>query len=105
MTQWFYLIALLVSIGGIALIDRRFKLAFWKDSKRTSMTLAISIVLFIIWDILGISLGIFFDGASTYMLPVRLAPHFPIEEIFFLFLLTYVTLVIYNGIKVRWPHI
>lgn len=105
MTQWFYLIALLISISGLLLIDRRFKLAFWHDRTRTAITLSISIVLFIIWDILGISLGIFFDGPSQYMLPFRLAPHFPVEEIFFLFLLTYVTLIIYNGVHARWPRI
>ncbi len=104
MTQWFYLAALLVSISCLLLIDYRYKLAFWHDYKRTIVTLAATIGLFIIWDILGISLGIFFDGNSPYMLPVRLLPHFPVEELFFLFLLSYVTLLIYTGARKRWPR-
>lgn len=87
------------------MIDRRFRLAFWHDRTRATITIGVSMLLFIIWDILGISLGIFFDGMSQYMLPVRLAPHLPIEELFFLFLLTYVTLLIYNGVHARWPRI
>lgn len=95
--MWLYLIALCVSISGLMYIDWRYKLAFWNDAKRTAITLSVAIVIFIIWDIVGISLGIFYDGSSPFMLPVRLVPHFPIEELFFLFLLTYVTLLIYNG--------
>lgn len=55
--------------------------------------------MFIIWDILGIALGIFFHGDSPYSLPFRIAPEFPIEELFFLYLLTYTTLVVYNGAR------
>jgi lycopene cyclase domain-containing protein len=103
--MWLYLGALLFAIVCLMMIDRRFKLAFWYDVKRTSFTLGISVVLFIIWDILGISFGIFFDGSSAYMSPVRLMPHFPLEEIFFLFLLMYVTLIVYRGAGKRWPRI
>ena len=90
--QWFYLIGLLI-------IDRRWKLAFWRDSKRTAMTLSVAIIVFVLWDLLGISLGIFFHGGSAYALPFRLAPEFPIEEIVFLFLLTYSTLIVYEGAR------
>jgi lycopene cyclase domain-containing protein len=62
-------------------------------------------VMFIIWDILGIKFNIFFDGKSAYMLPIRLFPHFPVEEVFFLFLLVYVTLIVYRGAGKKWPHI
>ena len=105
MTQWLYLLALVFSISCLLLIDHRFKLAFWHDRKRTAITVGVAIVLFIIWDIVGISLGIFFDGDSQYMLPIRLLPHFPIEELFFLFLLSYVTLLVYIGASKRWPRI
>lgn len=102
--QWLYLLALLVSIAGMAIIDRRYKLAFWQDSRRTVLTLAIAIGIFIVWDILGIVLGIFFHGGSTFTLPIRLLPEFPIEELFFLLLLCYCTLVIYQGASRLWPR-
>jgi len=97
--QWFYLIGLLIGIGGLLLIDHRWKLAFWRDAKRATMTLLVAIIVFILWDFLGISFGIFFHGGSSYSLPFRLAPEFPLEEIVFLFLLTYSALIIYHGVQ------
>ena len=95
----FYLAALLVSITGLLVIDRRFKLAFWFDTIRTGKTIALSIFVFVIWDIIGINMGIFFKGNSQYMLPFVIAPEFPVEELFFLFLLTYVALLLIRGIS------
>lgn len=101
---FYYLIGLLIGITGMAIIDWRYKLAFWHNARRTLITLAIAIGVFIIWDILGIALGIFFHGGSPYALPLRIAPEFPIEELFFLTLLCYCTLVIYQGVSRRWPR-
>ena len=98
---WLSLLFLSVSISCLVLIDRRYKLAFFHNIKRTAFTLAIAIWLFIVWDIFGIELGIFFHGGSAYSLPFRIIPEFPIEEIFFLFLLTYVTLLIYRFVETK----
>jgi len=102
--HWFYLFALLISIGGLLCIDWRYKLAFWHDTRRTALTIAVAIAVFIMWDIIGIRFGIFFKGASQYMLPFVIVPEFPVEELFFLFLLSYTTLLIYRGVS-RWRHI
>lgn len=104
MTQWYYLIALVVSICGLLLIDRRLKLAFWYNAKRTAITVGVGMAIFIVWDLVGIALGIFFHGESHYALPIRLLPEFPIEELFFLFLLCYVALLLYRGVK-KWRPI
>src|SRR3954471_23060676 len=104
MEQWYYLIALLVSISGLIVIDRRLKLAFWYDAKRTLKTIGIGMAAFILWDYFGISLGIFFSGESKYSLPFRIFPEFPIEELFFLFLLCYVALLLYRGVQ-SWRRI
>jgi lycopene cyclase domain-containing protein len=103
-THWLYLVALVIAIGCLLLIDSRFKLAFWHDVKKTLLVTLAAVLIFIFWDILGIGLGIFFDGASVYMLPIRIIAHFPIEELFFLFLLSYTTLLIYLGVSKRWPR-
>jgi len=104
MQQWYYLIALIISIAGLGLLDWRHKLAFWHDKKRTAMTIAIGIFVFVIWDIIGIDLGIFFQGGSQYALSFTLLPEFPVEELFFLFLLCYVTLLLYRGLGL-WRRI
>ena len=96
-----YLIGLVVAISCLALIDYRFKLAFFFDKKRTVATLSTAIALFVVWDVLGIWLGIFFHGGSTLTLPFRIIPEFPIEELFFLLLLTYTTLVAYRFLEKR----
>lgn len=96
--EWTYLGLLLISIAGLAVIDWRHKLAFWFDAKRTAFTLLTAIAIFVLWDFIGIRLGIFFHGGSDYTLPARLAPEFPVEELFFLFLLTYSALILWRGI-------
>lgn len=105
MEQLYYLIGLIVSIVGLLLIDRRLKLAFWNQPRRTLLTIAIAMDVFIIWDFFGIFLGIFFQGGSRYALPFTLLPEFPLEELFFLFLLCYVSLLVYLGVKKRWQPI
>ena len=94
--NWLYLTCLIISFFGMAIIDRRYSLAFFKDSKRTFLTLLVSVGVFVVWDIAGIALGIFYSGHSPYMSRLYLGPEFPIEELVFLTFLTYFTLVVYR---------
>ena len=102
--NWLYLSALLVSFSGMAVIDRRYSLAFFEDSKRTFLTVLVSVGVFVVWDIAGIALGIFYSGNSPYMSRLYLGPEFPIEELVFLTFLTYFTLVMYRFWSKRWPR-
>ena len=98
MIPW-YLIGLIVAIGCLLLIDWRFKIALFGHTRQALLTLFAVIGLFVVWDVLGIQLGIFFHGGSELTLPVRLMSEFPLEELFFLFLLTYVTLIAYQFMR------
>jgi lycopene cyclase domain-containing protein len=89
----------------MAIIDHHYKLAYWHDRRRTVKTIAAAVAVFILWDLLGIASGIFYAGKSELFLPIRIAPEFPIEEVFFLTLLCYCTLVIYQFGASRWPRI
>jgi lycopene cyclase domain-containing protein len=51
-------------------------------------------LLFIIWDFAGIASGIFFKGQSKYLSGIMIAKDFPLEELFFLAVLCYTTLVV-----------
>jgi len=93
MTALMYLGALLVSIGGLALLDRRFRLAFWYDARRSAWTVGLAVVGFLLWDLAGLALGIFARGDSPHMTGILLAPELPLEEAFFLALLSYVGLL------------
>ena len=98
---WLYLASIVFSMFGMVVTDWRYKLAFWKDVRRSILTIAVGAGLFIVWDIFGISLGIFFSGHSAFMSGIYLAPEFPIEELFFLVFLCYFTLVVYRLLENR----
>lgn len=91
-----YLGCLLVSLGCMALLDRRFALFFWRDARRAALVLVLGIVFFVIWDLAGIGLDIFYRGETAFMTGVLLAPELPLEEIFFLALLCYLTMNLYG---------
>lgn len=95
--QFFYLFALLISLGGLAVCDWRWKLAFFSDARKAALVLTIGVAVFLIWDLLGIAFGIFFIGNSPYDLGVEVLPELPLEELLFLILLCYVSLLIYRG--------
>jgi lycopene cyclase domain-containing protein len=96
MTGLAYLAALGVSLGGIALVDRRFRLAFWYDWRRAALTVGLGVVGFLAWDVAGLVLGIFARGESPWMTGLLLAPDLPVEEAVFLTLLCYVALVLWR---------
>lgn len=102
--QFFYSMALLFSLLGLGVLDHRFKLAFFYDRNRTIKTLALAVMIFAIWDIIGIGLNIFHIGSSQYLTGIQLSPEFPVEELFFLLLLMYNTLLLWRGGEKLWPR-
>ncbi len=102
--SFFYLGALLFSLAGMVIMDKKYSLAFFFDARRSIITTVVGVVVFILWDILGIALGIFFSGHSAYMTGWYLAPEFPVEELVFLFFLCYFTLIVYRLLEVKWQR-
>lgn len=94
MPQGSYLAVLVISLVGVWLLDRRHKLAFFFDARRSLIAMVPAYLGFLIWDLIGISQGIFFRGTGSALVGITLAPELPIEELFFLALLCYSTLVI-----------
>lgn len=85
----------------MGLIDYKHKLALFIQPLRTIITLAVAVVVFLIWDLVGIALGIFFRGEGPYLTGITIVPELPIEEVFFLTLLSYTILIAYLGFK-KW---
>ena len=96
-----YLAALAIALTGMVVLDRRFGLFFWSDARRAAIVLAIGVVFFIVWDLFGIGLGIFFRGETEFMTGLQLAPELPLEELFFLVLLCYLTMNTYGWLSKR----
>jgi lycopene cyclase domain-containing protein len=82
-----YLGALLVSIAGLVILDLRLRLFLFAAPARALVVLGAGVVGFLAWDLAGVGLGIFFEGPSTWLVGVDLAPEVPLEELFFLILL------------------
>lgn len=100
----YYLTALGIAICGLGILDYRYRLAYFAERRATIIAVMIGIAVFVIWDALGIGLGIFLKGDSPYFSGVVLAPEFPLEELFFLFLLSYNALLLWRGAEKIWPR-
>jgi len=100
-TGFAYLGALLVSLAGLGVLDRRFRLAFWADWRRSAACVLVGVVVFLAWDVAGLALGIFARGASPHMTGLLLAPELPVEEAFFLALLCYNALLVWRALDGR----
>jgi lycopene cyclase domain-containing protein len=94
--SFLYLAALLFAVLGTGLLDFRHRLAlFGGAASRTVIIVTVSVAFFLAWDVVGIAMGVFFRGSGPWMTGVLLAPELPLEEVFFLILLSYSTLVAY----------
>jgi lycopene cyclase domain-containing protein len=92
-----YLGALLASLGAMALLDWRYRLFFWASPGRAAVVLGAGLAFFLAWDLLGIGLGIFRRGETEFMTGLHLAPELPVEELFFLAFLCYLTMNLVTG--------
>ena len=88
-----YLLAILVSAAGIALLDLRWRLVLRRAPGRSLAAVAIGTAFFLVWDAAGIATGVFVKGESPLLLGIDLAPHLPLEEPVFLAFLCYLALV------------
>ena len=92
-----YLAVLLFSAAGVLIVDRRYRLFCWAEPARAAAVLVAGTVFFVLWDLAGIGLGVFFHGAGPYMTGLMLAPELPVEELVFLAFLCELTMVLALG--------
>lgn len=96
-----YLIGLLAALTGMVVLDLRFRLFFGRAPRRAAVTLVLGVAFFLAWDAAGIGLGIFFRGTPSLLVGLQLAPELPLEELFFLTLLCYLTMNVYGALSRR----
>lgn len=90
-----YLGAILFSLAGMIAIDVRFSLAVRVAPLRTTVAVLVATAFFLAWDLVGIVTGVFVKGQSPLFVGVELAPHLPLEEVFFLLFLSYLSVVLF----------
>jgi lycopene cyclase domain-containing protein len=91
-----YLMSLLGGLACMALLDRRYRLFFWNRPAAAAAVLLIGVGFFLMWDVAGIRLDIFHRGETPIMTGVLVAPELPLEEVFFLAFLCYVTMILFT---------
>ena len=96
LVPYLYLIALVGSILGLGLLDFRHDLALKKYPLPTLISVFVGVAVFLVWDLVGIHFGIFFRGDAEHLTGITLAPELPLEEVFFLILLSYNALLAYQ---------
>ena len=92
-----YLTAILASAVGVALLDARFRLAFWHAPRATALTVLTGTAFFLAWDLAAIASGIFLHRESPHMTGVMLGPELPLEEPVFLAFFCYTAVALYAG--------
>lgn len=97
MTGFVYLSALLLSLGAMALIDARWRLAFWGSPTASTVAVLAGAAALLLVDLVGIGSGVFFRGDSPFATGLLLAPELPVEEPVFLVFLCYLALVTVLG--------
>ncbi len=103
-----YLSALVLALLGTGLLDWRHRLAVFGGAPfRTAIIVGVGVVFFLVWDVVGIAEGVFFRGSGPWMTGILLGRELPLEEVFFLVLLCYSTLISYllasKALKVGAP--
>ena len=96
--SFLYLATLLSSIAGLTLLDFSHKLAVAK-TKRNAFIILGAVVFFLVWDVVGISLGVFFRGDSPNLTGLLIYEELPVEEIFFLVVLSYTSLLLLKAFE------
>lgn len=99
--QLVYLALLLGALACMALIDHRARLLlFSAHPVRGAAVLLAGTAVFLAWDVVAIAEG-YYERGGAEMTGIELAPHLPLEELFFILFLCYVTLVL-HGLLARW---
>ncbi|WP_062210327.1 lycopene cyclase domain-containing protein [Demequina oxidasica] len=101
MISWLYLVGLLIALMGLATLDWRYRVALFDQPRRAAATIGIGVAFFLVWDMIGVGIGIFFIGDAPYLTGLRVAPEVPVEELLFLTLLCYQALLLWLAFSRR----
>jgi lycopene cyclase domain-containing protein len=100
--SWAYLVFVLLSTAGMAVLDVRFRLVLVGDAarrRRSLVVLACGAAAFLAWDLIAIERGFYERGDSPGMTGIEVAAELPVEELFFVAFLCYLTLVLHALVR------
>ncbi len=91
-----YLLSILGSTFCMGLVDRRWRLFLFDRPRRAVALVAAGLGFFVLWDVIAIELGIYARGESAAMTGIEVLPELPLEELFFIVFLCYLTMVLHG---------
>lgn len=94
-----YLLSLLVPTVCMGLVDHRWRLFLFRRPGRALAVVAVGTVLFLVWDLVAIGADMYHRGESPAMTGIELAPELPLEELFFIVFLCYLTMVLHQLLR------
>src|SRR3954451_8582336 len=94
MIGWTYLATLVLGLGCMAATDRRWRLVLWADPVRGLAVLGAGMAVFVAWDLAALHLDLYRPGDSAVATGAEVAPGLPVEELFFIGFLCYLSLVL-----------
>lgn len=94
--HYIYILSLLISWGGLLYLDSRRKLAFFWNARKTAVWILLGVGFFLLWDITGILLDVFWTNQQWVSGLYVVTPDLPIEEFIFLAFLNYITIIFWR---------
>lgn len=91
-----YLGFIVVSTVCMGLVDRRWRLFLFDRPRIALLAVASGFVFFLVWDLVALELALYSKGESPAMTGLDVAAHLPIEELFFITFLSYLTGVLHG---------
>lgn len=92
MTDYLYILGIVFAFLGMLIVDRRWKVAFFRDPGRSTAVVLLTFVLLVVFDIIGLWLGIYSAGDKVMGIFLG-TPDFPLEEVFLLLFFGYFALI------------
>jgi lycopene cyclase domain-containing protein len=96
MQNFLYLLILIFSLLGLFYVDYKYSLAWFWDRRKTAIILLLNLAFFLIWDIVNIGAGIIATNQDWVSGLHIITSNLPIEELLFLTLLGYQTLLLWR---------
>lgn len=91
-----YLLTLVISLLGLGIIDKKYRLALFWDAKKVLSIMVATLMFFVAWDIGGILAGVFSTNPQWVTGLYIVSPDLPIEEFLFLTLFGYQIILLWR---------
>jgi len=99
MTSYLYLSVLIFSLLGLFIFDYIHKVVICGPRRNEDLKLILATILvFLLIDYIGVITGVFWSN-SSYISGLFILPGVPIEEVFFLTLFGYFTLLLWRKLR------